>query len=327
MSARSVAVVATAALLASAACGSSSGSTAAPATATTATTGNTASAADDALDPGTIEATVLAAAESADAVHIKGADVENGDTATIDLQLNVDSGSGTLTNQGVTYPITLVNKVYYLQFTAGVLKAEGGDPNSARGRAMLNKWVPSTSKTVPASTFAPFEQILGYATFVTNTFTVDQDKITRTGTDTVNGTPVIVYHDNTQNESGYVSAASPHYMLRVTSSAGTDLRLSGRGRHLPRLTHRPATPGPPAPRRPTQLVADNNSGLASSTEARPERWNEVDQTAVSSARRLRVRFGSTGMPGPMVVVKVTFFRYRPFAADGLARRISSSAAA
>jgi hypothetical protein len=41
----------------------------------------------------------------------------------------------------------------------------------------------------------------------------------------------------------------------------------------------------------------------------------------------RVAVGSTGMPGPIVVVKVTFFRYRPFDADGLARRISSSAAA
>ena len=30
--------------------------------------------------------------------------------------------------------------------------------------------------------------------------------------------------------------------------------------------------------------------------------------AVSSTSRLRVRFGSTGMPGPMVVETVTFFR-------------------
>src|SRR4051794_30306066 len=47
----------------------------------------------------------------------------------------------------------------------------------------------------------------------------------------------------------------------------------------------------------------------------------------SSAVRFRVRFGSTGMPGPMVVEMVTFFRYRPLAADGLARSTSSSAAA
>ena len=52
------------------------------------------------------------------------------------------------------------------------------------------------------------------------------------------------------------------------------------------------------------------------------------QTAALSSRssRLRVFAGSTGMPGPMVVVKTTFLRYRPLAADGLARSTSSSAA-
>ena len=47
----------------------------------------------------------------------------------------------------------------------------------------------------------------------------------------------------------------------------------------------------------------------------------------SSPSRLRVWVGSTGMPGPMVVAKNTFFRYRPLAADGLARSTSSRAAA
>ena len=35
---------------------------------------------------------------------------------------------------------------------------------------------------------------------------------------------------------------------------------------------------------------------------------DASAQAVASSSRLRVRFGSTGMPGPMVVVKVTFFR-------------------
>ena len=51
------------------------------------------------------------------------------------------------------------------------------------------------------------------------------------------------------------------------------------------------------------------------------------QLAVSSTSRLRVTFGSTGMPGPIVVAKVTFLRYLPLAADGLARSTSSSTAA
>lgn len=63
------------------------------------------------------------------------------------------------------------------------------------------------------------------------------------------------------------------------------------------------------------------------TSCRRERPGEAQPVVVASAMRLRVRFGSTGMPGPMVVVKVTFFRYRPLAAAGLARRISSRAAA
>ena len=52
--------------------------------------------------------------------------------------------------------------------------------------------------------------------------------------------------------------------------------------------------------------------------------------AVASARssvRLRVLLGSTGMPGPIVVVKVTFFTYRPLAAAGLSLITSSRAAA
>ena len=49
--------------------------------------------------------------------------------------------------------------------------------------------------------------------------------------------------------------------------------------------------------------------------------------SASSAVRLRVWLGSTGMPGPIEVVKVTFLRYRPRAAAGLSLITSSSAAA
>lgn len=52
------------------------------------------------------------------------------------------------------------------------------------------------------------------------------------------------------------------------------------------------------------------------------------QTAAgsSSTRRLRTRLASSGMPGPIVVLRVAFLMKRPLAADGFRRRISSSAA-
>ena len=49
-------------------------------------------------------------------------------------------------------------------------------------------------------------------------------------------------------------------------------------------------------------------------------------TAQPSSVKLRVTDGSTGIPGPVVVETVTFFRYRPFDDDGLARSTSSRAA-
>ena len=49
--------------------------------------------------------------------------------------------------------------------------------------------------------------------------------------------------------------------------------------------------------------------------------------SASSSVKPRVLLGSTGMPGPIVVANVTFFRYRPLAAAGLSLITSSRAAA
>ena len=51
------------------------------------------------------------------------------------------------------------------------------------------------------------------------------------------------------------------------------------------------------------------------------------QPAAESSRRFFTTLGSTGTPGPIVVVTVTFLRYLPLAADGLARSTSSRTAA
>lgn len=56
-------------------------------------------------------------------------------------------------------------------------------------------------------------------------------------------------------------------------------------------------------------------------------YARLDQASSSSAVRLRTAFGSTGMLGPIDVVSAAFLTYRPFAADGLRRWISSTAAA
>jgi hypothetical protein len=68
---------------------------------------------------------------------------------------------------------------------------------------------------------------------------------------------------------------------------------------------------------------------AAGTRTGARRFQRDAGYAVASARsavRLRVWLGSTGMPGPIEVVMVTFLRYRPLAAAGLSLITSSRAA-
>ena len=73
-------------------------------------------------------------------------------------------------------------------------------------------------------------------------------------------------------------------------------------------------------------AGSGSSAPKSPGAALPQGFGTTDQASTAS-RRFFVTFGSTGTPGPMVVVTVTFLRYLPFAADGLARMTSSSTAA
>ena len=57
------------------------------------------------------------------------------------------------------------------------------------------------------------------------------------------------------------------------------------------------------------------------------RQHQLAVAPSSSSAKPRVMLGSTGTPGPIVVVKVTFLRYRPLAAAGLSLTTSSIAAA
>src|ERR1700677_454558 len=67
-------------------------------------------------------------------------------------------------------------------------------------------------------------------------------------------------------------------------------------------------------------------GTGRGTAGLQDCWGEA-VASVSSSVRWRVLFGSTGMPGAIVVVKVTFLRYLPLAAAGLSLITSSRAAA
>lgn len=220
MSVRPVAmVVIAAALLGCASCAGATSGSAGAAPTTTAT-----SSTDPALDANKVGGTVKSAAQAASAVHVKGALAEGGQPLRMDIQLNRDSAAGTVTLSGVTTPVVYVNKIYYIQFTADVLKSAGAAPNSAAGQKLLNKWIPSTSRLADANTVKEFSPLMDYQSFISGVFSqMDSTaSVTATGRDTVDGVPVIVYKDASDGSTADVAAASPHYLMRVNIPSGND---------------------------------------------------------------------------------------------------------
>lgn len=88
-----------------------------------------------------------------------------------------------------------------------------------------------------------------------------------------------------------------------------------------------AEPDAVEPHAPTLPHRTDERGPATVWWRSPVRDVLVAQASVEASCRFFTTFGSTGTPGPMVVVRVTFLRYVPLAADGLARSTSSSTAA
>lgn len=209
------------ALLGSVACSSSSGASAAPAAAPASTTAAaTTTTTDPGLDPTKVEQTVRDAVQAASAAHMKGTVAAKGQTVGLDLQLNSDTASGTITANGVTVPVVLVNKVYYVRFTADLLKAGGVPPTSPAAAKLLDKWVPSTSPALNPGVLNEVQSFLNYHEFMSHAFTVDAHKIVALGSDTIDGIQVLKYQDQTSSSTVYVTAASPHYPLRVVTGGG-----------------------------------------------------------------------------------------------------------
>jgi hypothetical protein len=191
------------------ACGSQRPTSSAPAT-TAAPTTTTAVQASD----------LKSAMQSASAVHVKGTMSDSGTNIALDVQLNKNgTASGTIGIGGPSYPIVLANKVVYIQFTPDVLKSVGLSATSGPGTAIVNKWVPSTSKLMAGSDLTSSVQpLLDYNQFTGSIIQNMPSGAMKPGkSDVVDGTPVMLYtmSDGTPAD---IATSSPHYLMRLLPS-------------------------------------------------------------------------------------------------------------
>ncbi|MGK3204399.1 hypothetical protein [Amycolatopsis sp. MEPSY49] len=212
-----IATGAVAALL-SAGCASTSG-TAEPAAASSAPTSASPSAA--ALDAAKAGSAVIDAAKQAKAVHVRGV-VSEGGNLNLDLQLNPDSASGTVVQDGLEIPVLRTGDKYFFRFSDSLIK-KAGIPASV-GKLLRDKWVPSTSQ-IGAGIGEAFKQFLDYKTFTDNTVgQLDAASFTASGQTTTDGIPALTF--TTSDGTATVAAGEPHYLLRMQEPKSGTLEFS-----------------------------------------------------------------------------------------------------
>ncbi|WP_186382444.1 hypothetical protein [Amycolatopsis rhizosphaerae] len=190
-----------------------------------ATSAASAAAVKAALTADQVGAAVVSAYKQASSVHVKGELTGRDGKTKLDLQLNQDSTSGTVEEDGTAFPVIRVGQTIYFQFGATLLKQMGLSATTEPGSLMLGKWVSSDSKLV-ADLAASLRDALAYGTFVNNMVgEMGSATFTDGGTDTVNGTSVLVFHAS--DGDVYVASGEPHYLLRMTDRKSTTLDFTG----------------------------------------------------------------------------------------------------
>lgn len=132
------------------------------------------------------------------AMHMKGTMASGGQRLSLDIQVNEDSGGGTIGAGGVSFPVRLVDGVAYVQMTPSVIKEEESHDKSQysqlAGQLLLNKWLSSNSAAGKSAT-QDFQQFLDLKSMTSGLTTDQSDTYTYIGTSTVAGQQVAQYKD------------------------------------------------------------------------------------------------------------------------------------
>lgn len=165
---------------------------------------------------------VLAAANEAKAVHIKGTVSDGNESVRLDVQLNADStGQGTVAENGVAIPLIASQAGNYVQFTAAVESVENLTPSTGPGARALNKWIPAASPLLAQSKIQQTFNNLQYHTLVPAIFSgLRNEHLQQLGPDTLEGTPVHTYKFS--EGTLIITDTAPHYVLRVVGTSNRD---------------------------------------------------------------------------------------------------------
>jgi hypothetical protein len=148
------------------------------------------------------------AIEGVTALHMQGSMNSGGQMLAVDIQVNEDSGGGTIGTDGTTMPVRLVAGVAYLQMTPDVVKTlidpslqgESSSQATFAEQLLMNKWIDSNSSAGKSMTQS-FEQMLTLKDMLQNITQGPSDTYTYLGTGVVDGQQVVQYKDVSSDKS------------------------------------------------------------------------------------------------------------------------------
>lgn len=211
-------------------CGGSDSSSAAGTTATTAvdTTAQAPNGVAD-LPAKEILQKSLDAASAASSVTVKGAITENGQKIALDMTLGKDASEGTISAQGVSIQLKFVSGKAYLKASGDdFAKLIGNGQSEAAGKAIAaligDKWlaVPTdAASSDEAGNLGAFSQ-LGQKDSLLEGILKPDGTVTVKGTDTINGTPVVLLDSSEGDGTLAIATMGEPYPVQIkgTGSSG-----------------------------------------------------------------------------------------------------------
>ncbi len=156
----------------------------------------------------------LAAASSAQSVHVKGDVTVDSDKISLDVTVSGENGKGTITAEGQSVELIRLNNDVYMKAGEGFWNmVAGNDPNPAVASLLKDRWV-----KVPADEgFAELANL-----FDPDTLLPDAGPATKGETKTINGISAIGLTDSVDTGEAviYVATQGEPYPLRLEGPPG-----------------------------------------------------------------------------------------------------------
>lgn len=172
------------------------------------------------LSDSALRTAFTAATKSATAMHIAGTLSQQGQSISMDLNLNKDNTSqGTISIGTAKLQVKAVGGVDYIQLSPSFLQyiAQQEKLSASQLSAVANKWLSSNSSE-GKSISQGFDQFMSFTTLTGSlSSNAASDPATAAGTKTLNG-QTVAYYTTKQGSKLYFAATGPAYLLREDDS-------------------------------------------------------------------------------------------------------------